>query len=352
MMSYFSDQLSRFFSERQISYSRCAADLSIDRSSLYQILHGKRLPANNQIISSLCQYLHLNAAEESALLEAYQITLQGYDHYWAVQNVKDFFHWCEHISAFDSFTPTQTAMPSAWDPHRTVVYGKENVASMASSLIHHFFSEDTGFSIIAFYLPPDAVFLSSVRQALHSCGPICGNKAIASAMQIEWLTPLDNSGHIDCQHHFYNLDVLKEYLRFLSLPQTTSCHYFYQRISNGPENCSTGFPYYLLLPNGVLELARQLDTALYVDSKEVHDKMYLRFQNQWKKTTALFQEADDPLDLQKDSFVFQYDCSSISFSSNGSFLCISQIRTEQKLRTTEASLTDAFYKTMRQLSEI
>lgn len=266
-MSYFSDQLSGFFSERQISYSRCAADLLIDRSSLYQILHGKRLPANNQIITSLCQYLHLDATEESILQEAYQITLQGYDHYWTVQNVKDFFLWCEHIPAFDSFSSSQSAASSPWDPHGTVAYGKEKVASMAFSLIQHFFSGDAEPARIACYLPPDARFLSSVRQALHLCGSICGNKDAVSGMQVEWLTPLDNSGHIDSLHHFYNLDVLKEYLRFRSSSQATTCHFFYQRISNDPENYSIGFPYYLLLPGGVLELSRRLDTALYVDSK-------------------------------------------------------------------------------------
>lgn len=354
-MSQFSDLLSHFFSSRHLSASRCASDLSIDRSSLYQILHGKRFPADSEMLSSLIRYLQLTQEEETLLREAFQVTSMGYDRYWTVRNVKDFLlHWNGFSAGQEDIAHAPVA--SEWTTETSVFTGKEAVIDAAASLISRafFFNRYSDVSDsppqLFLYLPSDHDLLTAIHHVTADSGTALENDL--TPLEIFWLTSLDNTGRIDPNHRFYNLEVMKEYLMMVSTRQCVSCRYFYHNMHPDQSRFTTGFPYYLLLPNGILELSGSLDAALFIESESIRQSMLSCFRNQWKNAIPFFRmisghSTSFPADTPS---VTEFHGSSMYFRSNGSSLCIMPHDLPDMLLTTEVSLTNAFHDVMTALA--
>ena len=354
-MSQFSDLLSQFFSSRHLSASRCASDLSIDRSSLYQILHGKRFPADSEMLPSLIRYLHLSQEEETLLREAFQVTSMGYDRYWTVRNVEDFLlRWNGFSAGQEDIAHAPVA--SEWTTEATVFTGKEAVIDAAASLISRafFFNRFSDVSDspcqLFLYLPSDHDLLTAIHHVTADSGTALENDL--TPLEIFWLTSLDNTGRIDPNHRFYNLEVMKEYLMMVSTRQCVSCRYFYHNMHPDQGRFTTGFPYYLLLPNGILELSGSLDAALFIESTNIRQSMLSCFRNQWKNAIPFFRmipghSASFPADTPS---VTEFHGSSMYFRSNGSSLCIMPHDLPNMLLTTEVGLTNAFHDVMTTLA--
>lgn len=354
-MSQFSDLLSQFFNSRHLSASRCASDLSIDRSSLYQILHGKRFPADSEMLSSLIRYLHLTQEEETLLREAFQVTSMGYDRYWTMRNVEDFLlRWNGFSVGQEDIAHAPVA--SEWTTEASVFTGKAAVIDAAAHLISRAFFFDRCSEVsdsprqLFLYLPSDHDLLTAIHHVTADDGTTLENDL--ASLEIFWLTSLDNTGRIDSNHCFYNLEVMKEYLMMVSTRQCVSCRYFYHNMHPDRGRFTTGFPYYLLLPNGILELSGSLDAALFMGSESIRQSMLSRFRNQWKNAIPFFQMISDhsasfPTDMPS---VTEFHGSSMYFRSNGSSLCIMPHDLPDMLLTTEVGLTNAFHDVMTALA--
>lgn len=354
-MSQFSDLLSQFFSSRHLSASRCASDLSIDRSSLYQILHGKRFPADSEMLSSLIRYLHLTQEEKTLLREAFQVTSMGYDRYWTMRNVEDFLlRWNGFSVGQEDIAHAPVA--SEWTTKASVFTGKAAVIDAAASLISKAFSSDRCSEVsdsprqLFLYLPSDHDLLTAIHHVTADDGTTLENDL--ASLEIFWLTSLDNTGRIDSNHRFYNLEVMKEYLMMVSTRQCVSCRYFYRNMHPDRGRFTTGFPYYLLLPNGILELSGSLDAALFIESESIRQSMLSRFRNQWKNAIPFFRmipghSASFPADTPS---IAEFHGSSMYFRSNVSSLCIMPHDLPDMLLTTEVGLTNAFHDVMTALA--
>lgn len=347
--------MSQFFSSRHLSASRCASDLSIDRSSLYQILHGKRFPADSEMLSSLIRYLQLTQEEETLLREAFQVTSMGYDRYWTMRNVEDFLlRWNGFSVGQEDIAHAPVA--SKWTTEASVFTGKAAVIDAAASLISRAFFFDRCSEVsdsprqLFLYLPSDHDLLTAIHHVTADDGTTLENDL--ASLEIFWLTSLDNTGRIDSNHCFYNLEVMKEYLMMVSTRQCVSCRYFYHNMHPDRGRFTTGFPYYLLLPNGILELSGSLDAALFMGSESIRQSMLSRFRNQWKNAIPFFQMISDhsasfPTDMPS---VTEFHGSSMYFRSNGSSLCIMPHDLPGMLLTTEVGLTNAFHDVMMALA--
>lgn len=68
----------------------------MDRSNMYKILNGKRNPSSAQMVQSIADFLRLTPLERYDLLEAYQVTITGYDTYYRRKHVQDFIAYFTH----------------------------------------------------------------------------------------------------------------------------------------------------------------------------------------------------------------------------------------------------------------
>jgi len=76
--------------EKEIKTYSIAQFCGIDRSNMYKMIKGKRTPSSAETVERMAEYMRLTPLERSQLLEAYQVTVVGYDTYHRRKSVQDF----------------------------------------------------------------------------------------------------------------------------------------------------------------------------------------------------------------------------------------------------------------------
>ena len=89
-MSDFSDTLRYFITEKGTKIYDLTKQLGIDRSTLYQILKGKRNPPSDQQIIRIADYMKLSLSERERLLEQAKISRLGKQVYYQRKGVEQF----------------------------------------------------------------------------------------------------------------------------------------------------------------------------------------------------------------------------------------------------------------------
>ncbi len=89
-MTPFSTVLEFYMKEKDIRTYSIAQFCGIDRSNMYKLINGKRNPASEEIVGRISEYMRLKPMEKKRLMEAYQITVMGYDAYHRRKSVQDF----------------------------------------------------------------------------------------------------------------------------------------------------------------------------------------------------------------------------------------------------------------------
>ena len=89
-MSEFSQLLSNHIHNKKVTIYALAQYCNVDRSSIYKIIRGKRLPSTISTIEQISEFIHLTPLEHEELLETYQITLIGADNYYRRKDVMNF----------------------------------------------------------------------------------------------------------------------------------------------------------------------------------------------------------------------------------------------------------------------
>lgn len=74
-MTYFSQLFSQHIHQKNIKVYALAQYLNLDRSNMYKIINGKRMPSSSEVVHKICKFLSLSYDEEQALKCAYEIDL-------------------------------------------------------------------------------------------------------------------------------------------------------------------------------------------------------------------------------------------------------------------------------------
>lgn len=82
-MSEFSDLLSRYISEKNIKVYSLLKYCNLDRSTMYQIINGKRNPSSKEVFDKIAEFLHLTPSEHQRFEEAYLISKIGAETYYS-----------------------------------------------------------------------------------------------------------------------------------------------------------------------------------------------------------------------------------------------------------------------------
>lgn len=93
-MHPFAEQLISLINNRNVKKMALCRYLNMDRSTLYQILNGKRFPSSPDILDSLAAYLSLSSEEYKALQEAWKFEKIGSLVYYRRKQIRDFLESC------------------------------------------------------------------------------------------------------------------------------------------------------------------------------------------------------------------------------------------------------------------
>ena len=89
-MSEFSETLSRFIADRQARVYDLVNFLGMDKSTVYQIIKGKRNPPSEVQIAKISDFLQLNPSEREELFTSAQITHLGKNVYYRRKGIEHF----------------------------------------------------------------------------------------------------------------------------------------------------------------------------------------------------------------------------------------------------------------------
>ncbi len=89
-MTLFSTILSEHIKTKNIRIHQLAQYCGVDRSNMYKIINGKRNPGSEELVQKIADFMRLTPTERRELLEAYEITITGYETYYRRKNVQDF----------------------------------------------------------------------------------------------------------------------------------------------------------------------------------------------------------------------------------------------------------------------
>ena len=253
IMSEFSYVLSRHVHGKNIRTYALAQYCGLDRSNMYKIINGKRKPTSLEMVRKMARFMHLSPSEERELVEAYQITIAGYDNYFRRKEVMSFF---------DEFNFSTMSLPVFnYDVEQI---DEEAVTFLCSSsevkqALFHIISTEMsrrGNGHIQMLIQPDASFLLNL---------IGAESQIGKNIHIEHIICLNNNPETTQSQKNYNLNCLKTVLPLYGNCRNYECFYYYDDISSRTGDL-TLFPYMVITSRHVCLLTAGANRGVVMPS--------------------------------------------------------------------------------------
>ena len=250
---------------------------------MYKIINGKRKPASEEMVDKMRKFMHLSPVEESALKEAYNITLVGSDNYY---RRKDVLHFFEDFSLSSVSIPAAGYSSELDSPFDGVIL-LNTPAEINRALLYILSTElqkETGY--ISMLIQPDYDFLINI---------LAVEGHYKSGVNIDHLICINNNSEsaFIASHKNYNLQCLKQILPLYGNNYKYNCFYYYDNILS-MDSSMTLFPY-IIITSGYACLL----TSDYQKGYLSHDRETIRmftdiFKEHLKKASPLLHRIDSP----------------------------------------------------------
>lgn len=209
-MTLFSTLLSEYITDKNIRTYSLAQFCGVERTYMYKLINGKRNPSSEELVRKIADYIRLTPAEQRELLEAYRVTITGYETYYRRKTVQDF------ISHFSDNThkPTAVFSPSLnfdFFDDTSVITGKVNTKHTIYHLISTEAQKNAGY--ILMLLQPDS------EDFMETFASIVKDRR---GLIIEHIICMNNDNSIMSDKQDYNLTCLR---KIIPIYYSTECHY-------------------------------------------------------------------------------------------------------------------------------
>lgn len=199
-MSVFSDMLKNYIHEKDIKVGALAHYCSLERSTIYKFINGKREPASEQLVEQISFFLKLTPAETNQFKESWKMSRMGEDTYYIRKSIENFLCNFPNVSS----TPHSfiTVPPYSVDYFQKkqnclLLNSRQTVDSSVRRIILSEASKKNGR--IALFLQPDYPFL---LQLLSTIRP-------TNALQIDHIFGLNRTVRFTKSHELYELYYLR-----------------------------------------------------------------------------------------------------------------------------------------------
>ena len=285
-----------YLDQRKLTIYRLSKELQIDRSTLYQVQSGARLPTA-QIFHRMVSYLRLSAQEERQWLEAWKRERLDPRHYQLRQQVE------QCIQALEQYAgkpPTQLSVKRQIKleapPGKTLrVEGQEEIIQLLQDLIEsQACAKKPGMADIHLPVQLFSERLGSVtRSAFSGKGP-----------RIRQLFSLPAPGGERLEDLTAMINILNSILGNFFAPQESSRYtpYFYYENgsqSTGPSNL---FPYYVITGQCLLLLSEDQEHALFLANPQAAGAYREQFEAALRCSAPLFRQYHTPIEAMKENF--------------------------------------------------
>ncbi len=248
-MKTLSQKLMDYLDDRGITSAALAKSCHIDRSTLYQYLHGSRQLKNADHLNIIMERLSLSLPEREELLKAYQIELIGRERYLRRKKMDKFIRSLPDLKGctpppLDQSESLSSPLPNV--PSGTLLNRLE-LSQTIHSLLSAAHQEQSFVEIMM--QPQDT---SILNQLIHPA-------FVQSEMNVTHIVCLDRSTVSKEPSH--NIDKFRCLLPYFLLLKNYLPLYFY---GNTEERYGTSnlFPYLFCTKQGVLQISAKEDMAI------------------------------------------------------------------------------------------
>lgn len=255
-MSQLSEQLNIYLERSHFTVAQLSKACSIERSTLFQYLHGKRALKNPAHLSQIMNCLYMSPSEKAELVQMFQIEQIGYDLYRRRMKMDLFIRSLPALSetphsAFH-LSPEQISQNFLFRPGAI-----RNKLELSQTLYALLYAAKCDTSPVQVIMQPSE---SSVLNILQM--PVFSD----AEMDITHIICIES---VSRQQAVYNIDRIQAMLRFLITLKHYRPMYYYGHISEhfGPTNV---LPNLFVTKHGVLEISVQENTAvLHTDASVI-----------------------------------------------------------------------------------
>lgn len=227
-MSEFSDLLSHWINTKNIKVAPMVQYCSLDRSTMYKIIRGERLPSSPELLDKIIGFLELTPDESDVLKNAFHISTIGRETYYRRKNILDFM-----VSFFDAQalpSPVPFLFSSSISKDTSPICSL-NGQTQINNMAHQIISEEIqkGDAHIRLMIQPDYTFLFHLLASFSQ-------KYFTDSqhtLNIEHIVCLDNTGcFLPDVDYDYNISCLKALLPLHFCLKEYHPYYYYDNVNS------------------------------------------------------------------------------------------------------------------------
>ena len=227
-MSEFSNLLSSYIEEKEIKVYALLEYCSLDRSTMYKIINGKRNPTSEAVFQKIAEFLHLTPAEYQKFKEAYTISKIGRDLYYKRKYTENYL--VDFPKTFSTkpvlFLDVLKKMKAEDDYNIDMINTSDCIAVSTHLELNHLLYYMVSLEIqkssgkIALLLQPDYDFLLNMLSSLKPNGNL----------KIEHIFCMSKTNQMSDNHEIYNLLYLNKILPLYFSNMDYHPYFFYEDI--------------------------------------------------------------------------------------------------------------------------
>lgn len=266
-MSEFSNLLSSHLLAKDVKICAIAQYCDLDRSTMYKFINGKRNPSSEDVVHKIGEYLRLSPLEYKDFLEAYRITLVGYDTYYRRKSVLDFFS--DFPNSFSNF-PYANMNHSSFKLNSSVLplKGKTEIDHAIHNVIMLEAQKNSGH--IKLLIQPDDNFTMKLLTFAAK---------ERETLKIDHIICLNNTEAVTTSKRNYNLLCLKNIMPLYICSCNYNSYYYYDNIISH-SNMFNLSPHLILTSEYAISLSADMQYGIIYHDREIlhfYHKIYKQF---------------------------------------------------------------------------
>ena len=290
-MSVFSDALSQLIDRKKIKVYDMIRYLEIDRSTMYQIIKGKRNPPADSQIEKMADFMLLTPSEREELLEQAKITRTGKNIYYQRKGVAQFMCGFPDSPSEDKPGPGQPFDLFAPEPDKLQEYADEadkieylpteyDVHHVIRRLLQKEALKEN--SLICLQLQPEENFLFDMLRSMVPAG----------SLKVEQILCISNKDEMADEHTVLNIRYLNTIIPlYVRSNAEYKAYYYYDNVESHFFHNNI-FPGMILTAESALLLAADYSSAMVIHSRDTLEALKSMFEKTKENCRELFNVAE------------------------------------------------------------
>lgn len=279
-MSAFSEILSRFIDEKHIKVYSVIQYTGLDRSTMYQIINGKRTPASREIFQKIAEALHLTPLEYEDFSEAYLISRIGAETYHKRKSAENFIiQFPNNFSRSEALKPQPLLRADSEDASQDSPCIPLSTEVEINYFLHYMLLREASKKdgVISLILQSDYDFLFNLLPGLKPSG----------SLRIEQIICMSNADEMDENNELYNLNYLKRIVPLYIAGMDYHPYYFYENIRSHYYNLNV-FPCLILTSDRAIVCTSDYNSGILFRDPSVVSMLRDLYYSYRNKSSTLF----------------------------------------------------------------